>query len=72
MATTIDTVTTRQIRALQTSAGEAGDYSMVAICRLACGDEETATQTEIQAARVRCVDVIAEWEINSAADEVQS
>lgn len=56
--TTIDTITDSQIRTLQREAAEAGDPGMVAKCRLACGDEETATQTEILAARRVCVRAI--------------
>ena len=60
--TTIDTVTDSQIRDLQRAAGQAGDLDQVSICRMACGDEETATQTQIQAARKACVAVIADAE----------
>lgn len=55
-------VTDEQIRALQTEAAEAGDHAQVMLCRLACGDYETRTQTEIQAARVKCARVISDAE----------
>jgi hypothetical protein len=58
-------ITDRQIRALQREAAQAGDLDMVAICRTACGDHGIATQTEIQAARVRCAEVISDAEAQS-------
>lgn len=60
--TTIDTISDSQIRTLQREAASAGDLDMVSVCRTACGDEETATQTQIQAARVECVRAIADAE----------
>ena len=53
-------VTDRQIRALQAEAGIAGDVDMVRLCRVACGDEETAAQSEIQSARIECARVISD------------
>lgn len=65
MTTTLYTVTDGQIRQLGREAAQAGDTEQVALCRLACGDEETATQTEIQAARGACVAIIADAEAQS-------
>jgi hypothetical protein len=59
-AVTGNEITDRQIRALQREAAEAGDLEMVALCRLACGDHETATQKEISAARAKCAVVISD------------
>jgi hypothetical protein len=56
-----------QIRELQREAAAAGDLDMMALCRLACGDDETATQSAQTAAWTRCAEVIAD-----AAAQVQS
>ncbi len=60
VTSTREDVTDSQIRALQAEAGAAGDLVMVRECRIACGDEETSTQSDIQLARAECARVIAE------------
>jgi hypothetical protein len=65
IVTTIDTVNDSQIRGLQRAAAEAGDLEQVALCRLACGDEEFASQSEIHAARVKCVRALRDAEVQS-------
>lgn len=40
---TAETITSAQIRALRTEAGEAGDSAQVAVCNIALGNEEPVT-----------------------------
>lgn len=73
MADTIDSaesgdwydITDAQIRTLQREGRDAGDARMVDICGRACGDDETATQSEIKQAREWC----ANWLAITACDE---
>jgi len=61
--TTIDTITSTQIRTLRDSAGEAGDSEMYRLADLALNGRLSialgeATAEEVEAARVACVEAI--------------
>lgn len=57
--TTIDTITTAQIKTLRTEAAEAGDSTMVYVCDRALDEsDETLTEDDIMSARAVCVRVI--------------
>lgn len=47
----VNELTAEQIRSLQHEAAAAGDLDMVATCRIAAGDREESTQSEIRAAQ---------------------
>ncbi len=55
---TADDITDSQIAALRREALAAGDLSMARIAYVAGGNEETATQTEIAAAKRACAAAI--------------
>jgi hypothetical protein len=55
MSTTIETITTDQIRALEHEALAAGDQDMAATCRLALYG---ATEEIVESAKQECADAI--------------
>lgn len=68
--TTIDTITSTQIRTLRDSAGEAGDSEMYRLADLALSGRLSvrlgeATQEDVDAARLACVEAIRATEAQS-------
>ncbi len=70
------TITTRQIRELQTEAARVGDYAMEDVCSIALGEELEEREPGIVPERIRSMsreDALAECErVIEADDEVAS
>ncbi len=53
-------LTDRQIRVIQRTAEANEDHERVALCRVACGDYETSTQSEIKLARIKVARIVTD------------